>query len=173
MDIKKFVLLIVITFQVGIVFGTVPCGNAKIEYHLNRANSLHWLSRLRENSVFEANCSKKHVDSAYHILTESGMESACKIEYTKQINSFYTELDELIGVSLDNLNGKYPLVPFITKQYNQFEYYDDICVFRCANSTFQSMSVEACAGRVAKPSVRSTLFCRSVSASIFTALLCP
>ena len=124
MDIKKFVLLIVVTFQVGIVFGAVPCGNAKIEYHLNRANSLHWLSRSRENSVFEANCSKKHVDSAYQILTESDMESACKIEYTKQINSFYTELDELIGVSLDNLNGKYPLVPFITKQYNQFEYYD-------------------------------------------------
>jgi hypothetical protein len=40
MDIKKFVLLIIIAFQQNVVFDSVSCENVTIDYSFDIANSL-------------------------------------------------------------------------------------------------------------------------------------
>ena len=105
--------------------GNSNCENEKIEGHLNRANSFYWLSRSRQNSLFEANLSKFQLDSALLILKSADLAPECVSDYMEFINSFSNDLDELIAVTKVNLNGRYPLIPFITNEYPELEYYDN------------------------------------------------
>lgn len=122
---KKITLCI---FLLNFLFGfgfTDSCQNIEIDSYLNRANSFHWLSRVRQNSYHEAKLSQLCLDSAKKILFSTSLEKNCKLDYLRTINSFENQLNELIEVTADNVNGVYPLIPFLTDQYSGFEYYDE------------------------------------------------
>ena len=122
---KKIILFTYFFCQIVFVWGNDSCENVQVDYHLNRANSLHWLSRARQNSYHEAKLSLDHLLTARNILASANLQKNCKSNYLRKINSFEKQLNELIEVTTDNLNGVYPLIPFLTNQYSEFEYYDE------------------------------------------------
>ncbi len=122
---KKIFLFTYFFCQIVFSWSNDSCKNIEVDYHLNRANSLHWLSRVRQNSYHEAKLSLDHLQSAKKILISANLQKNCEIEYIRSINSFEKQLEELIEVTADNVNGVYPLIPFLTNQYSEFEYYDE------------------------------------------------
>lgn len=118
---------------VFLIFGSSPlfsnelkvCEDAEIDHHLNRANTYFWLSRNRQNSLYESLLSKKEIDSAIVLLKQKSLDVHCIKEYMKIINSFVNELEDLQEVTYDNINGIYVLIPVLANQYKEFEFFDE------------------------------------------------
>jgi hypothetical protein len=124
MNFKLSIIYAFIFFS-RVMFGQENCTDVKGDYFLNKANSMYWLSRARQNALPEAQKAYNYLDSAEIHIKENKMPSACKINYLQRIEIFRIELEELIEVTADNLNGNFPILPFLTCQYDQFEYYDE------------------------------------------------
>lgn len=124
---NKIILIIFLIFSFLPNFSNAltECADEEIDHHLNRANSYFWLSRNRQNSLYESLLSKKEIDSAIVLLKQKSLDVHCIKAYMKIINSFIDELKELQDVTYDNINGIYPLIPVLANQYEEFEYFDE------------------------------------------------
>lgn len=123
---KKFNLVVIFLFvSVHSLFSQNECSDDYSDHLINRANSMFWLSRARQNSLPEAKKAMLYLDSLESHLKTIVLEPKCKNAYLKRAQAFRIEVYEMIQVTYDNFNGIYPILPFLTNQYDQLEYYDD------------------------------------------------
>ena len=127
-------------FCAGVAFS--QSSGQKIDALLNNANSYYWLSRSRQNTLFDAVVSKHYLDSAAAMLGAKEIDSVAKAGYTSRIKAQRDEINHLIEVSYGNLNGKYPIYMQISGQLNdQYEFRDDpeeICIENALDELLQS-----------------------------------
>ena len=84
--------------------------------HISNARAYYWLARTRSNAVYEAKIALKYLDSARY---ELGVEEKNSLELIKSIDDLTGELNALIDISMDNMNGKYPLYMHLTGELRE------------------------------------------------------
>ena len=90
--------------------------------HLRNSKSYYWLSRSRNNSVYEAKIALKYLDSAKTVIKGSSTDALTDEFLQKQRD----EINALIEVSEDNINGHYPIFMHINQElHHQYEIRDD------------------------------------------------
>ena len=98
----------------------------KIDELINHSNSFYWLSRSRQNTVYDAKISDAYLDSAMRLIQRSQLSDSIKNSYYASIKSRKNEIKGLKEVSYDNLNGNHPIYMQFTGQLeDQYEYRDD------------------------------------------------
>ena len=81
----------------------------KIDELINHSNSFYWLSRSRQNTVYDAKISDAYLDSAMRLIQRSQLSDSIKNSYYASIKSRKNEVKGLKEVSYDNLNGNHPI----------------------------------------------------------------
>ena len=116
--IKILIIFLIITSQ-----GYLSQKNA--EDYLRNAKSYFWLSRSRNNAVYEAQTALKYLDSCKVLNNQNkGSQKFKSIE--TEISKMRLELSALIEVSLDNINGRYPIFMHLNRDLqDQYELRDD------------------------------------------------
>ena len=99
-------------------------GQTKSEKYLKHSESYYWLSRSRNNAVYEAKIALKYIDSAEFFMKRKG--SSTDTNLLTDIQGKRNEIEALIEVSEGNINGKYPIFMHLNKELDdQYELRDD------------------------------------------------
>ena len=99
-------------------------GQTKSEKYLQHSESYYWLSRSRNNAVYDAKIALKYLDSAEYFMKRKG--SPVDANLMTDIQGKRNEIKALIEVSKGNINGKYPIFMHLNKELNdQYELRDD------------------------------------------------
>ena len=120
----RYLFLFILLFPF-VFFGQNSYSNDIIEEYLNQANSMFWLSRARQNALPEAERANLYIDSAEYLIKNKHLAPDCRRKYLQKINTFRKEIADLKRVTYDNLNGNFPIIPYLAGQYDQFEYFDE------------------------------------------------
>ena len=92
------------------------------DQHIRNAQSYYWLSRSRNNSAYEARIALQYLDSAETTLGDLDADSVILEQIQKEKN----DINALIEVSVDNINGYYPIFMHLNQEtQHQYEVRDD------------------------------------------------
>ena len=117
------------TIEVLIILFVMFCqeilAQKNAEDYLRNSKSYFWLSRSRNNAVYEAQTAIKYLDSCENRNNQNKGSKNFKLIET-EISKLRNELSALIEVSRENLNGKYPIYMHLNKELQeQYELLDD------------------------------------------------
>ena len=99
---------------------------AKITSYLQHSNTFLWYARHRSNTYSEFNTAKKYLDSANILLLKHKNDSSKNYSAMLGKAKFLdATLSNALDVSIDNLNGRYPLYMDITKRNSDLEFIDE------------------------------------------------
>ena len=123
---KTILFLILFIFLSGNIDATPiikPCDTEfKIKEYLKHSNTYLWYARYRTNSRDEFKVAKEYLDSAEVLLAK---DSACYELFSEQSNSLKITLKNALDISIDNLNGRYPLYMDAIGRNSDLEYIDE------------------------------------------------
>jgi len=98
----------------------------KVEAYLRHSNTFLWYARHRSNALEEFSTAKTYLDSATNLLKNNeNVSSENHKLLVKKKNALDTTITNALAITIDNLNGRYPLYMDVIGQDSDLEFFDE------------------------------------------------
>mgnify|MGYP000454032361 CR=1 FL=1 len=98
----------------------------KVQTYFKHSNTYFWFSRHRSNSYIEFKRSLSYLDSANTILRESKcIDSTKRLKLALEIEELRKSVSNGLEISIDNLNGRYPLYMDAVNRNPELQFIDE------------------------------------------------